>query len=263
MFFYAAKIGWFLIQPSTIILLVLAAAWWAHKTGRDVVSGRLLATGLGFYLLAASPVPNLLMLPLEQRFAREQLSGPPVTGILILGGGEDAAIADARATHALNEAGERITEAVALAQLLPSARVVFTGGAAALFPGQPTEADAVHKMLIQMGVARNRITVEDRSRDTWENAIFTKMLVKPKADERWLLVTSAWHMPRSVGVFRTAGFAVEPWPVDYRTTGWGDATTISKSPADGLRRLDIVLREYGGLAAYWLSGRSSSIFPGP
>jgi len=263
MFFYAAKVGWFLMQPSTIILLFLAAAWWARKTGRDIASGRLLAAGLGLYLLAATPVPNLLTLPLEQRFARAPLSGPPVTGILILGGGEDAPIADARATHALNEAGERITEAVALAQLLPSARVVFTGGSAALFSGQPTEADAVHKMLTQMGVARNRITVEGRSRDTWENAVFTRELVEPKPGERWLLVTSSWHMPRSMGVFRAAGFDVEPWPVDYRTTGWGDAIAVSKSPADGLRRMEIVLREYTGLVAYWLSGRSSSVFPGP
>lgn len=263
MFFYAAKITWFLMQPSTIVLLLLLAAWWTRKTGRNVASRRLLAAGLGVCLVAMSPLPNLLTLPLEQRFERATLPGQPVTGILILGGGEDAPIAHARGTHALNEAGERITEAVALARMLPQARVVFTGGTAALFPGQATEAEAVYQMLTQMGVEEARITVENRSRDTWENAVFTKAIIMPKPGERWLLVTSGWHMPRSMGVFRAAGFAVEPWPVDYRTAGWGDAVTIPKSPADGLRRLELVMREYIGLLAYWLQGRSNSLFPGP
>ena len=122
---------------------------------------------------------------------------------------------------------------------------------------------AVRQMLLGMGVEASRLTIEDRSRDTWENAVFTKAMVAPVAGERWLLVTSAWHMPRAMGVFRKAGFAVEPWPVDYRTTGWRDAATFFGSPAEGLRRLDLVAKEYAGLVAYWLKGRSSALFPAP
>lgn len=263
MFFYFAKVTWFVAQPSSLVVLALALAWWKLSRGIHRVTARLVAGGLAIGLAALSPLPNLLILPLEQRFARAELTGPPVTGIVILGGGEDAAIALKRHAHALNEAGERISEAVALSRLLPDARIVFSGGTAALIPGTVTEAQAVRDMLISMGVAAARITVEDRSRDTFENAVFTKALVVPKSPERWLLLTSAWHMPRAMGAFRFAGFPVEPWPVDYRTTGWGDALMFSFSAADGLRRLEVVGKEYAGLLAYRLNGRSSSLFPGP
>ena len=97
----------------------------------------------------------------------------------------------------------------------------------------------------------------------WENAAKTKALVGPKPGERWLLVTSASHMPRAMGVFRKVGFPVEPWPVDYRTVGWSDALRLMESPAEGLRRLDLAVHEWMGLIAYRLTGRSDDVFPGP
>ena len=212
--------------------------------------------------------PNLLLLPLEQRFSRVSTSGPPITGIIVLGGGESAEIARERGTHAMNEAGERISEAVAFAVAFPTAQIVFSGGTAWIVPSgilraPAREAAAVRSMWTSMGIADQRILIEDRSRDTWENAIFTKALLSPKPGQRWLLVTSAWHMPRAIGVFRAAGMCVEPWPVDYRTSGWSDGLQFSRSAAEGLERLDLVVREYAGLFTYWVGGRSASLFPGP
>lgn len=263
MFFYIAKISWFFLQPSAFLLLLLAGCVLAGWRGAYLLSRRLAACGLALCLIAWSPVPNWLALVLEQRFSRADLSGSPVTGIVILGGAEDTLIGRAHGTHALNEAAERFTEAVALSRRLPQARVVFTGGTAALLPASGAmDGTAVREMLVDMGVAPERITTEDRSRNTWENAVFTKAMIAPKPGERWLLVTSAWHMPRSIGVFRAAGFDVEPWPVDYRTTGWDDFRFFP-NPADGLRRLDTTFREFVGLAAYRMTGRSSALFPGP
>ena len=93
--------------------------------------------------------------------------------------------------------------------------------------------------------------------------IKTKALVDPKPGQRWLLVTSAWHMPRAMAAFRKAGFQVEPWPVDYRTAGWSDAFHLFpfESPAQGLRQLDLAVHEWLGLLAYRLSGRSDDAFP--
>ena len=268
MFFYVAKVVWFFLQPSSLVLLALAGAWWfgrrdANPDRAQRLAGWLTGFGLVMCLIGLSPVSNWLILPLEQRFERADLGGDPITGIVILGGGEEALVAHSRRSHALNEAGERISEAVALARKLPHARILFSGGTAALVPGVATEAVAVREMLTDMGVAPERITIEDRSRDTWENATFTKAMIEPKAGERWLLVTSAWHMPRSIGVFGAAGFNVEAWPVDYRTVGWRDGLSFFQSPADGLRRLDLVTKEYAGMIVYWLKGRTSSLFPGP
>ncbi len=263
MFFVAAKIIGAIIQPSTIVGLSAIIAALALAYGRIVLARRALAVVLIIGAASASPLPNLLTLPLENRFPRAVLDAAPVTGILILGGGEDASMASARHVHALNEAAERITEAVALAIHLPSARVVFSGGSGALFPEGKTEGEAVREMLVAMGIDQRRLTIEDRSRSTWENAVLTRALIAPTPGERWLLVTSAWHMPRAVGVFRAAGFPVEAWPVDYRTRGWPYALALSHGPLEGLRRLDLVAREYQGLLTYWLMGRSRELFPAP
>ena len=105
--------------------------------------------------------------------------------------------------------------------------------------------------------------LEDRSRNTIENAVYSKEVARPKPGERWLLVTSAYHMPRAVGVFRKVGFTVEPYPVDWRTRGAQDELRPFASVGDGLRRVDTAVREWVGLAVYWLTGRSSELFPGP
>jgi uncharacterized SAM-binding protein YcdF (DUF218 family) len=263
MFFYLSKIVWFFIQPSSLLLIAPGVALWAITRGQTVIARRAVLTSLAVAAIGLSPLGNVLMLPLEQRFERADLTTRPVTGIVILGGGEDAPIAFKRNAHALNEAGERISEAVALSVALPNIKIVFSGGSGFLFPSGPSEGQAVAKMLRSMGIADHRLTIEDQSRDTYENATLTRDLIKPRADERWLLVTSAWHMPRAMGTFRKAGFAVEPWPVDYRTGGWSDALSYFASPPEGLRRIDVAAREYVGLLALWFKGRSSALFPAP
>jgi uncharacterized SAM-binding protein YcdF (DUF218 family) len=163
----------------------------------------------------------------------------------------------------LNEAAERFTEAVALARRLPGARVVFSGGSAAVFADEPPEAETAARLFAALGIAKDRITLESASRDTYENAMFTARLIKPAAGQRWLLVTSAWHMPRAMGCFRQAGVAVEAWPVDYRTAPHFQPLRFHTALTEGWRRIDFIAREYVGLVAYYLSGRTSALFPGP
>jgi uncharacterized SAM-binding protein YcdF (DUF218 family) len=105
--------------------------------------------------------------------------------------------------------------------------------------------------------------VEDRSRTTSENAVFSRELAKPKEGERWLLVTSAWHMPRAIGVFEKAGFPVIPYPVDFRVGGSFHGVRGFATISDGLRRFDVGAKEWAGLVAYYLAGHSSELFPGP
>src|SRR4029077_15074082 len=124
---------------------------------------------------------------------------------------------------ALNESAERVTVVAELSRRYPGAKVLFSGGSAALIFHEGIEADFALRLFESFGVARERILLEARSRNTIENAIFSKEIAQPKAGERWLLVTSAFHMPRAIGVFRKAGFAVEAYPVDWRTRGGEDA----------------------------------------
>ncbi len=145
----------------------------------------------------------------------------------------------------------------------PGARILFSGGSGQLFYDGANEAETAARMFASFGIDPGRIELEDRSRNTVENATLSHAVAKPQAGERWLLVTSAYHMPRSVGCFRAAGFPVEAYPVDFRTRGWADATRPFASVGGGLRRVDIAVREWIGLAAYRVTGRIDALVPGP
>ena len=114
------------------------------------------------------------------------------------------------------------------------------------------------RLMQALGVEAARIELEDKSRNTWENAAFTKALVQPKAGERWLLVTTAWHMPRAIGCFRAVGFPVEAWPVDYRL---GPRFSFEDDFITGIRQLNFIVREYIGLVGYAFTGKTSALLP--
>jgi uncharacterized SAM-binding protein YcdF (DUF218 family) len=264
LFFIFAKVLWFLLQPSSLIAglflagTILVGGRW-YKAGR-----RLLMAGIALLLVCGlSPLGDLLIMPLENRFPRPDLTRSTVAGIIILGGAEDNRTDPPRELSGLNEAGERYTEAVALSRRFPKAKVVFAGGSGALLKEEVPEAISAARLLEALGIAKDRIVLESKSRDTYENAQFTKAMVGPKPGERWLLITSGWHMPRAMGCFARAGFVVDAWPVDYRTAGYFDPTRFHNSISEGLRRLDLVMREYVGLTMYFLAGRTSALLPGP
>lgn len=267
MFFYISKILWFCVQPSAMLLILLLAGAALPAAGYQKAGRRLvLASALLLLLGGLLPLSTWLILPLEQRFKRPDLSGRPVDGIVVLGGMEDARVSAARHAHAIDEAAERLTETAALAKRFPAAKIVLTGGGAEVLSAPTIGADAAGLVLRDLGIGDSgHLLLEREARDTWENATKTQALVKPKPGERWLLVTSAWHMPRAMGAFRKTGFQVEPWPVDYRTMGWPDGLRLFpfESPAEGLRQLDLAVHEWLGLVAYRMSGRSEEVFPGP
>lgn len=265
MFFYVSKFLWFFIQPSNAILLLLFAGivmlWtrWA-RLGRRLV----LAAGILLFATGLTPLGHLLILPLEERFARTDLSsGAAPEGIVILGGAQDMSIFSARGAVAVNEAAERIIETVALARRFPGAKILFTGGSNTLFEKRMSEAKGAAALFMNLGLVRERMLLETDAKNTFQNAQFSVDLARPRPGSRWLLVTSASHMPRAMGSFRMAGFPVEPWPVDYRTRGRQDIWRFFLTPSEGWRRVDNAVREWAGLLAYRLTGRTTALFPGP
>jgi len=211
-----------------------------------------------------SPLGNYLIYPLEQRFPPWQAgSGAPPDGIIILGASIEADLSAAHGTPVVRSAPDRIIAAAALAHRYPSARILFTGGSANLISNDAREADFASAVFESLGIAKSRLIMERASRNTLENAQFSKALVAPKAGERWLLVTSAFHMPRSIGLFRKAGFAVEAYPVDWRVGGRGDLFSFSNVVLDGLGRTDVAVREWIGLIAYRATGKIDDLLPAP
>ncbi|MBX2805233.1 MAG: YdcF family protein [Hyphomicrobiales bacterium] len=196
-----------------------------------------------------------MLLSLEQQYGKPspQTIGSP-SGVIVLGGMIDTATSEARANMTLNNAAERLTEAARLAYRFPEARIVMSGGASTVYRGKD-EASSAKQFLTDLGVADSRVLTETNSKNTWQNAIYSKEIIQPQPGERWLLITSAFHMPRSVGVFRAAGFEVIPWPVDYRTRGDQDAWRLPTQPSEAWRNIDLATKEWIGYAVYALTGR--------
>jgi uncharacterized SAM-binding protein YcdF (DUF218 family) len=263
MFFVLSKIFGFLTEPSNVLILlgligaVLTATRWRRGGVRLMVASVVLLAIAGY-----SPVSSLLIEPLEDRFPPWDASRGLPDGIVVLGGSINPEVSAYRNEPQLNEAAERLTVAVALARRYPSAKLVFSGGTGNMIFKTSTEGDQARAFFLQLGVPEAQLIIERRSRNTAENAQFTKELVQPQPGQRWLLVTSAAHMPRAVGIFRKAGFPVEAYPVDWRTRGPDDLVPFDRL-SRGLARFDTASHEWVGLIGYWLTGRTSELFPAP
>ena len=262
MFYHVSKIGWFVLEPSNL-LPVLAIAGIGLCWTRFIVLGRRLALCSTAFLVlfGLSPLANWLILPLEMRFPVPDLAGKHIDGIIVLGGTVQERQTLAHGVLAVNDAGERIIAMADLARRYPSARVIFTGGAGHYSSAPKPEAEVVQQQLGTLGLAADRVLIESQSQNTVENAVFSKRMVQPKPGETWLLVTSAWHMPRSVGIFRNIDWEVVAYPVDFRTAGWQDSGRGFSSVSDGLRRTEVATREWLGLLVYRVTGKSNALFP--
>jgi len=265
MFFIISKLFWILAQPVSLILLaVLASMVLIWRGWRKTAIGLAGTAALLLFVLGYTTAGALLVQPLEARFSRPAAMPERVAAIVVLGGGTSSRISGARQVSELNMAGDRMTEALRLARAYPDAPVVFSGGGNALVSedGSETEAATARRFFLEQGLPAARLVLEDAARNTAENAALLSGLL-PEGEGAVLLVTSAYHMPRSMGLFDKAGIAMTPWPVDFRSTGEEGPGLDIGDPAVNLFTATLALREWLGLAAYYVTGRIDSPFPGP
>jgi uncharacterized SAM-binding protein YcdF (DUF218 family) len=263
MFFILSKMLVFILLPSNFLLLlalagvVLLATRWRRAGLRMVVGAVVLLAIVGLL-----PVGTFLIHALESRFPQWDAARGAPDGIVVLGSTISPKLSSAFGEPVFNGAVSRLLGTAKLARAYPNARIVYSGGESSLFGNGMRDTDFVHPAFDSLGVARERVQLETQSRNTAENAALTKLLVDPKPGERWLLVTSARHMPRAIGCFRKAGFRVEAYPV-----GWQTARDLDleweRGLSVGLARLDAAAYEWIGLLAYRLSGRTAELFPSP
>ena len=262
MFFVLSKTAGFLLLPSNF-LLILGLAGLVLLAFRRRLGPWLMAISIvGLAAIAFLPIGLALAQVLENRFPAWDASRGAPDGIVVLGGAIDPDLTEARGDTVLTEAAERATVIGRLARAYPAARIIYTSGDASLLGDKPREADYLYPFLDTIGVARNRVLLENRARNTAENATFSKALAQPKPGERWLLVTSAQHMPRAVGSFRRAGFKIEPYPVDW-TTPPRLRFVLLRDSGFGISMTDQAAHEWIGLIAYRLTGRTDALFPAP
>lgn len=250
--FVAGKLGGLLIRPESWLVLGLGLGLLAVLGGR--LRAARIALGLTFaatLLLAVFPLGELLLQPLESRYPANP-AVEQVDGIIVLGGAEDAPRTAYWGPPQLRSSAERYTVALELARRFPPARLLFTGGSGQLRDlagAAMTEGQVARAFFVSQGLDPARLTLEQASRNTSENAANSFALVQPQAGQRWLLVTSAFHMPRALHGFRQAGWnGLLPWPVDYRSGRFSDG--IGWDLADNLQVLNLAVKEYVGLLVY-------------
>lgn len=263
MYFVLSKMFWAVAAPTTVLVLLVAAGVLLLAAGRRRAGLWLAVPGIALLLLVgAVPVGSGLSRILEDRFPACVEPGR-VDAVIVLGGAVDPFTMSQRGQLALTDAAERMIAMADIARRHPDWRVVFTGGSAALLDEGIGEAEAVAPYLGVLGIPEGRLLLEGKSRNTFENARFTADLLKPQKGQTFLLVTSALHMPRSVGLFRKAGFDVIACPVDYTTAKDMSEFRPSGRFSENFRKLDNAFREFVGLAAARLFGQSDAFFPAP
>lgn len=264
MSFYLPRLIWILLNPLNLLLLLMCLSLLLQFTRWRITGRRVMVFCiLCLVVPAILPIGRVMIAVLESRFSVPDPMPAQVDGIIVLGGMVDLQRSEDTGQPMLNRNAGRLTSFVELARRYPEARLVFTGGSGDLFPGAVREVDIAAQAMRHYGLDPARVTFEDRSRTTYENALFSRDLVSPQTGEVWLLVTSAFHMPRAVGTFRQAGWSVVPYPTAYLTPGIARSLTPHFDLVDGLRAVYAGGRAWVGLIAYRLLGRSEALWPAP
>ena len=267
MFFWLSKIGWMLISPLNVILILLViggglAVFRWRRTGATLIMLALVV----FSICGLTPAGYFIVTQLEDRFPPPKALPDAISGVVVLGGLVNPRVSKARGQVSVNGAVERLIAGAELVEHYPGVPVLYTGGSGALIDTEDREADFVTALAGRLGISESRLILERNSRNTYENAVFSKSVISPgnaspDSKNPWILVTSAAHMSRAMGVFRMQGWTVLAYPVDYATEGDGKAAFTTGMSAIGW--MTNGLYEAVGLVAYYLTGKTGSVYPGP
>jgi uncharacterized SAM-binding protein YcdF (DUF218 family) len=255
MFFVLSKIFWILAAPSHWLGLFVLATGFCLLLKRPRAAGMCSILSLLMLVLAGTSLLNRPMIrALENRYPRPAWPAR-VDGVLVLGSGFDVDILRKRHAPQANEGINRLVAAMAVAHHYPQARVVFTGGSAVLIGAENAESVTARYVFTELGLESRRLVLEPRARNTYENILFAKDLVKPKPGEVWLLDTAAVHMPRAMAVARKLDWPMIAWPSDFITAPAEQGVDIF-DVSGNLGLSDYAVHEWIGILAYRFGGKA-------
>lgn len=251
-----SEAAWWFLQPSGILMLALAAAWASSAFGGGALARLLLGTVLvAWAAVVVLPLEAWLAEPLERRHLAPDPLPDRVDGVLILGGSVDWRASAERSQLALSASGERMLAAGAAARRWPDATLVFTGVTAEALAADFRPDPLATSLIFGPEYQGRRIEVLPGAASTYDDALRSLERLRPGPDETWVLVTSAWHMPRAWATFRTLGWTTVPYPVDPMSAGATVGFSTQTSPAGRLADLDRIVREWGAIFVYRNLGR--------
>ncbi len=263
MFFYLSKIFWWLVLPVNVVFLLLVIGVVCLFLQRRRLALTSMSVAVFIYVVFGMlPIGSYLLQALEDRFPAVVKMQDNIAGIIVLGGALNPVISEQRGQLMINGNAERVLSLIELSKQYNNVPIIYSGGSGLI--GRPDLKEAaMMKPLLQFLINNpENLILENESRNTFENAVLTRKVLGDKSSGKWLLVTSARHMPRAVGVFRRQGFDVLAYPVDY-ITGKNAQFGLSINPASGLSVFAASLHEWLGLFAYYLTDKTTELFPSP
>ncbi len=260
-FFWISKLVWSLISPDSLLLVLILLTWILLRRGSYGPAKWLLGfLAIVMIVITLFPSGEWLLSPLEKRFPANPELPEKIDGIMVLGGAENIILSARWNQVEIGGAAERYLAFLTLVRRYPDARPVFSGGSGLILQQEHKGAEVAKRLFREQGLDLSRVVLESNSRNTYENAVFTKRQIKPVAGETWILITSASHMPRAVGAFCKAGWPMIPYPVDHISTP-GNLLRIDPDFSGNLGSLKMGMREWVGLVAYYITGKIKTLFP--
>ena len=262
LFFWVSKLGWYIISPFNFIFILLIAVW-MFLFFKKQRSGYILLSCIIIFLIliAFIPIGKILIAPLEKRFETNPDLPKTVGGIIVLCGSMDPILSNLWNQEEIHGSVERELSFISLAKIYPEAKLIYTGGSSSFLHQELKEADIAKYFFLNQGIDVSRIVFERNARNTYENAILSMNRTHVDTNKPWILITSAYHMPRSVGIFCKLGWNIIPYPVDHRTRPQGNII-FDYNLAGHMSNLGLAIHEWLGLVIYYFTGKSSDIFPG-
>lgn len=263
LFWVLSKVVWAVLSPDHFFILLLSFGFLALLLNRQRLAKWFIGLPtLAFLVITFLPINDWLLYPLESRFQKPVLP-EHIDGIIVLGGAEDSALSHAWDEFVGNDGMERLTTTARLAKQFPNAKVVFSGGSGRITEQHFNESKISRSFLIEQGITPSRIQLEGASRNTFENVKNTIQVIQPQSDENWILVTSAFHMPRSVGIFNRFDWQVIPYPTAYLSRPLEYQQIGLPMFHEHMFYTWIGVREWIGLTVYYFTDKTSDWLPQP
>ena len=263
MFFILSKYLWAIFQPANLLFILIIVGLTFYFFNKQKTATKIfIFSSIIITFISLFPISNWLISPLENRFYEVNLN-TEIHGIIVLGGAEQVSLSDNELKMSFNGRIDRLFHFVDLGRKYPNAIMLFAGGNGGINKSKNTESDIAKRFFDFLNFESNRIIFEKKSRNTYENALFSMKLIKPKPSENWILITSAVSMPRAVGCFNNLQWNVIPYPVDFLLNKTAKNSYFNFNFANGLKNINKASFEWLGLLVYYLLDRTDTLFPGP
>lgn len=260
MFFISKQIWWFLSPLNLLLIFIIIGLFFKIINIKFLYKTFMLISLVFFIIVGFFPTGNILLSKLEKNYPELKIMPKAIDGILILGGPSSPSLTKQHNQVSFNEAGERLTESIKLINMYQPPIIIFSGGSGSTNPQSLPHTFVAKQFFTEMGIDINKIIFESKSNNTYENILFSKNLIKPTQSQKWLLVTSAFHMTRAINVAEKLGWQFIPYSVDFRT-GTGSITFKPSffNALNNFKSFDLATHEIFGLICYYLLGRTTRV----